>query len=175
VNDATARNRFAGIAIPPERVVGRRMHIFSNTIQGSFYKRTEQPFGISLSEWRVLRGIIFEPGRSQVEVAAAEALNVMNVSRAVAGLRRKGLAEVETDPDDGRRSLLFPTGLAEDLALDMLERERVMYEHVYSCLDEAELRELDELLARVNRFVATTELPAPPEASRDWSAIFRDA
>ena len=157
-----------------ERVLGRRIHAFSNRIQASFYKRTEQPFGISLPEWRVLRSVVFKPGQARADVAADEAIHVMNVSRAVAALRKKGLIEVSPDPADGRRSLLTATPLAEELAADMIRREALMYEHVFSCLDEDERGRLDDLLSRVNEFVRTSELPPPPDGSRDWAAVFSD-
>jgi len=141
-------------------------------IQASFYKRTEEPLGITRPEWRVLRSVVFSPGRSQADVAAAEAMNVMNVSRAVAGLRRKRLVDVEPDPADGRRSLLTATALAHELARDMVERERVMYEHLFSVLEPHERDEAERLLSRVNDHIRLSELPPAPPPSRDWAGEF---
>jgi len=160
------------IPLTVERSLGHNIHIFSNMIQASFYKRTEEPLGITRPEWRVLRSVVFSPGRSQADVAAAEAMNVMNVSRAVAGLRRKRLVDVEPDPADGRRSLLTATALAHELARDMVERERVMYEHLFSVLEPHERDEAERLLSRVNDHIRLSELPPAPPPSRDWAGEF---
>jgi len=151
-----------------ERLVGQRMHAFSNAVSSSYYHRTEKSFGVTLPEWRVLRSAILEPGITQGQIAVAEGLNVMNVSRAVSGLKRKGLLLTRLDPNDRRRSLLTPTELGEELGADLAVRERAMYEHVFSVLSRPEVAVLDELLGRVNAFVATADLPDPPPASRHW-------
>lgn len=153
-----------------ERMLGQRMHAFSNMISGNFYRRTEQPFGIGLPEWRVLRSAIIAPGTSQVEIASVEGLNVMNVSRAVAGLRRKGLLDAQPDPADRRRSKLYPTELGAAMGEDIGARERAIYEHVFSVLSRAEVEQLDKVLDLVNTGLRSSELPEPPPASRDWRA-----
>lgn len=168
------RTDTAEVSVTVERALGHNIHVFSNMIQASYFRRTEQPLGITLPEWRVLRSVVGSPGQSQAEVAAAEALNVMNVSRAVAGLRRKRLITAEPDPNDGRRSLLSPTALGGELAEDMVERERVMYEHLFSVLSFDELVQVTEMFDRVNASIRSAELPPAPGPSRDWAAAFRD-
>ncbi len=154
-----------------ERTVGQRIHAFSNMISGCYFHRTERPFRVSLPEWRVLRSVILTPGIAQGEVATSEGLNVMNVSRAVAGLRRKGLIDVEADPEDRRRTMLSATDTGRELGADIADRERLVYEHVFSVLSQDEVQRLDELLDRVNSSLRTTPLPDPPPASRDWAAV----
>lgn len=157
-----------------ERRVGQQIHAFSNMISGFFYSRTEQPLGITLPEWRVLRSVLLSPGTSQGEVALAEGLNVMNVSRAVGGLKRKGLVDSRPDEDDRRRTLLTATPVGEEMGLEIGQREALIYEHVFSVLAEDEVGELADLLNRVNTALRTTELPDPPPVSRDWAALMSD-
>lgn len=152
-----------------ERRAAHRIHAFSNMISGLFYGRTEQRLGISLAEWRVLRAILLRPGVSQAEIAVSEGLNVMNVSRAVAGLRDKRLATVESDPKDRRRTMLHATDLGEELGVHMSARETAMYEHVFEVLSTDEVEIIDELLSRVNSSFKTRELPSPLTSERDWS------
>lgn len=151
--------------------LGMRLHAFSNTISGNFYQRTEVPLGIALSEWRVLHAAANAPGISQGEIAAAQGLNAMTVSRAVAGLREKGLIDARANPDDRRRSQLTPTDDGRALAVDLGARSETMYGHLFSVLSAGELAMLDELMSRVNTHIAESELPDPPAASRDWAAI----
>ncbi|NNC80566.1 MAG: winged helix-turn-helix transcriptional regulator [Acidimicrobiales bacterium] len=157
-----------------ERMLGQRIHAFSNMITGHFYRRTEQPLGVSLPEWRVLRSVLLHPGTSQGEVAGLEGLNVMNVSRAVAGLRRKGLVDVQPDPEDRRRTMLSATEVGEGIGADIATREGMVYEHVFSVLSRDEVEHLDEVLDRVNEALREVALPDPPPASRDWAAVIEE-
>lgn len=157
--------------LTPERMLGQRIHAFSNMISGHFFRRTEQPFGVSLAEWRVLRSVLLEPGTSQGEIASVQGLNVMNVSRAVAGLRTKGLIEANPDPEDRRRTQLSGTDMGYDIGQDINARERLVYDHLFSVLSEDEVTQLNELLARVNTAVRKDDLPDPPLPSQDWAAI----
>lgn len=156
-----------------ERMLGQRIHAFSNMISGHFYRRTEQPFGVSLPEWRVLRSVLLEPGVSQGEIAIAQGLNVMNVSRAVAGLRKKGLVEAVPDPEDRRRTMLSSTELGREIGSDINARERMVYDHVFAVLDEGEVSQLNQLLDRVNTSLRGGGLPDPPPPSRDWAAVLK--
>lgn len=158
-------------AMTTERTVGQGIHAFSNIISGHFFSRTEKQFGVGLAEWRVLRSAILMPGLSQGEVATSEGMNVMNVSRAVAGLRRKRLIEVESDPGDRRKTMLSPTVLGSEVGADIGRREGVVYQHVFSVLSPSEVDHLDDLLARVNNSLRTTNLPDPPPPTRDWGQI----
>lgn len=157
-----------------ERRLGQRMHAFSNMVQSYFYGRTEQPLGIALSEWRVLRATLLAPGISQAEVAAGEGISVMSVSRAVTGLRRKQLIEAASDPEDRRKTLLSPSQRGRELGEDIAKRERVMYEHLFSVLSDDERNVLDDLLSRVNEHVQNGELPPTPPAGRDWQAVLSE-
>jgi DNA-binding MarR family transcriptional regulator len=157
--------------VSAERRLGQRVHAFSNMVSASYYQRTEKPFGVALAEWRVLRSTIIAPGISQGEIATAEGLNVMTVSRAVASLRRKGLLEARPDPEDRRRSLLSPTDLGRRVGVDIGAREQTVYEHVFSVLSGDELVLLDELLHRVNTKLREEDLPPPPPASEPWGEL----
>lgn len=158
-----------------ERRLAQRLHTFSNMVQAFYFGRTERPLGLASAEWRVLRATILKPRISQAEVAMGEGINVMSVSRAVAGLRRKALIEVEVDPDDRRKTMLSPTALGQELGADIGLREQIVYEHVFSVLSDAEKGLLDELLGRVNEHVRREELPPTPPPSRDWTAALNAA
>lgn len=154
-----------------ERLLGQRIHAFSNMISGHFFRRTEQPFGVSLPEWRVLRSVLLESGISQGEIAVAQGLNVMNVSRAVAGLRRKGLVEAVPDPEDRRRTMLSSTEVGRAIGSDINGRERLVYDHVFAVLSNDEVTQLSELLDRVNSAMRNEGLPDPPPPTQDWAAV----
>ncbi len=173
VSRAEVGSETAGLSV--ERTLGQRIHAFSNMTSGNYYGRTELVFGVSLPEWRVLRKVLLQPEVSQVEVAAAEGLNVMNVSRAVSGLRRKTLIEVRADPEDGRRSLLFATTLGEEIGAEIAAREQLVYETVFGALGADEIEELDRYLGIINQRLRDIGLPDAPPPSRDWVAILDEA
>lgn len=154
-----------------ELTVGQRMHTFSNVVYGHFYSRSEQPFGITLREWRVLRSLLVTSGVSQGDIAGAEQLNVMSVSRSVSTLRRKGLVVVEADPEDRRRTVVSISELGVELAQDVMARERQVYEHLFSALPDEDLRLLHDLLDRINPAIDAAALPPPPETDRDWPEV----
>lgn len=154
-----------------ERTLGQRIHAFSNMMSGHYFGRSELVFGVSLPEWRVLRSVLLHPDITQIEIARAEGLNVMNVSRAVAGLRRKTLVDSRPDPADGRRILLQATSLGREIGAEIATREQMVYDTVFAELSSPELQQLDEVLERVNTKLRETELPAPPAPSRDWASI----
>jgi len=170
----TTTEQERGIELQGPRRLGQRLHAFSNMVQSYYYGRTEQPLGIALSEWRVLRATILKPGVSQAEVAAGEGINVMRVSRAVASLKRKAMIDVESDPEDRRRTMLSPTALGRELGIDIAARETATYDHIFSVLSDSEQELLDDLLARVNDHVQNVDLPPTPAVSRDWLTILSD-
>ena len=155
------------------RRLGQGMHAFSNMISGYYYGRTEVPFGISLPEWRVLRSVLLSPGTSQNAIAQIEGLNVMNVSRAVAGLRRKNLISAEPDTNDRRKTKLQATKLGQEIGVDIARREQLVYDSVFAVLTPAELDQFEDMLARVNSGLRTSELPQPTRPSRDWAETLR--
>lgn len=154
-----------------ERLLGQRIHAFSNMVAGHFFRRTEQPFGVTLAEWRVLRSVLRDPGTSQGEIATDQGLNVMTVSRAVAGLRTKRLIETKPDPEDRRRTQLSPTAAGRDIGTEISARERLVYDHVFSVLSNDEVSQFNDLLERVNSVLREDGLPEPPPPSRDWAAV----
>lgn len=151
---------------------GHSIFVLGNIVAGGYYERAERPFGLSLAQWTVLRTVLITPGLAQADIAAACGLNVMNVSRAVAGLREKGLVAASDDPRNQRRKLLEATPLGESIGEDLGERERLLYEHVFADLDANELEQLDSVIGEIVNRLANHPSPEPPPPSRDWRAVF---
>lgn len=61
---------------------------------------------LSLNEWRVMVVLASHPGAAATEVARSTGLDKMSVSRAIAGLARRGRLVKAADPADGRRTRL---------------------------------------------------------------------
>lgn len=164
-----------GVQLTTEQSAGHNIFVLGNIVAGGYYERAQRPFGLSLAQWTVLRTVLISPESSQADVAASCGLNVMNVSRAVAGLRDKGLLETTTDPRNNRRNILLATELGESISTDLAERERLLYDHVFDGLSAEDLDRLDSAVHSVITRLAEHPPPEPPPPSRDWRAVFADA
>jgi DNA-binding MarR family transcriptional regulator len=151
--------------------VTRSLSVLMNLVSAPFYVNTQVPFGISLPEWRALREVCDHPGTTQTDIAERSAQHIMTLSRSVRQLTRKGLIEGEVDPDDRRRTQLFPTRLGEEMAREMKHREGVQTRHIVDGITHDEVEELQRIIAKLVHHVRTSERPAPPAASRDWRTI----
>jgi DNA-binding MarR family transcriptional regulator len=61
---------------------------------------------LTLNEWRAMLVLASHPGSAAQDVVAHTGLDKMTVSRALAGLQRRGRLVRREDPDDKRRALL---------------------------------------------------------------------
>lgn len=164
-------DELGGAALSTGQSVGHNIFVLGNIVAGGYYERAERPFGLSLAQWTVLRTVLISPESSQADIAAACGLNVMNVSRAVGGLREKGLVNAADDPRNQRRKMLTATPLGESIGSDLAERERLLYDHVFDGLPADEVERLDAAINQVISRLAEHPPPEPPPPSRDWRAV----
>lgn len=163
-------HELGGAEITTQQTLGHNIFVLANAVASGYYERAEKPFGLSLAQWTVLRTVLISPESSQADVAAACGLNVMNVSRAVAGLRDKGLIAVKQDPNNQRRKMLTATALGESIGHDLAERERLLYDHVFADLSTNEIERVDAAIHQVIARLFEKPPPEPPAPSRDWRA-----
>ena len=76
-----------------ERFLPYRLSVVTNRVSGALSRHYATRFGISIPEWRVIANLGRYPGLSANQVAERSAMDKVTVSRAVAGLERKGLLE----------------------------------------------------------------------------------
>ena len=134
-----------------------RLLLLVNLTAKPFASLFERRHQLSLSEWRVMLTLAAEPGLSSAAIADRLGLDKMAVSRAVAGLERRGRVRRSPDPADGRRALLALTetgsALYRLIAPSGLDRENA----ILAELDEPERVQLDRILDKLIR--ATRALP----------------
>jgi DNA-binding MarR family transcriptional regulator len=83
-----------------------RLSVLSNTVSDAIARLYRDRFGLSIAEWRCMAVLgRFAPLPAR-EVAARTAMDKVQVSRAIAALRKRGLALQATDTKDRRRSKL---------------------------------------------------------------------
>jgi DNA-binding MarR family transcriptional regulator len=104
-------------------------------------------------EWAAY-GLLFQlvsggPRRSSV-LAEAVCVDPSTVSRQVAQLVKAGLVERQSDPEDGRASLLVATRRGHDVYAAKQEHRKRLFAHLLDDWTEADVVTLTGLLSRLN-------------------------
>src|SRR5215831_17248410 len=114
----------------------------------------ERRFGLAAPEWRVVVALGDGAPASLAEVAARGGLDRPRASRAAQALARRGMVERSHDAFDARRTLVRLTtkgrALSRRVALLARARERTLL----AALAPSEQRELERLLAKIQRHAA---------------------
>lgn len=91
-----------------------------------------------------------EPGITQEEMARSLNVNKSSVTRQLAALEEKGYVRRESDPDDKRSMLVFPTQKALDLKERLYACYRAWSAYLTQDFTEEEKAELSRLMARIS-------------------------
>jgi DNA-binding MarR family transcriptional regulator len=130
------------------------------SISGSRFYR--QQFGIGLSQWRLMWVLGIEPIMTARRASQIMGLDKAAVSRAVAGLERRGLLQITLDPTDNRQRLmtLSPAGRALYRRIIVVSRER--QQRLLAPFSTKDRRQLATLLRRLHTHVVNSEEYDPP-------------
>jgi DNA-binding MarR family transcriptional regulator len=144
-------------------LIGAISNILS--IGGSRFYR--QHFGIGLSEWRLMWVLGIEPVMTARRASQIMGLDKAAVSRAVAGLDRRGLLQASPDPADNRQRLitLSPAGNALYRRMIVVSRERER--RLLAPLSDEERRVLAVLLRRLHVHLASGDEFDPQQMPAD--------
>jgi DNA-binding MarR family transcriptional regulator len=143
-------------------LIGAISNILS--IGGSRFYR--QHFGIGLSEWRLMWVLGIEPVMTAQRASQIMGLDKAAVSRAVAGLERRGLLRAASDPADNRQRLIGLSSAGTDLYRKMIVVSRERQRRLLAPLSGEDQRNLANLLRRLHAHVASGE-EFDPSASDD--------
>lgn len=151
-----------GVPIP----FSYRMAFITNFYREPLLRRMEQEYGIIRPEWTVLICLSFRDGLNPRDICEITEQPRNTISRAVAALVGKGLVSRDEDLNDARRKLLHITDrgrqLYEAIMPMFVERERRMLEH----LDDAERRQLGQILEKLCRAAPAWASDQPVSPSR---------
>ncbi len=78
----------------------------------SEWSRAFEPFGLTPPQAFMLRVVLDQPGLMQHEIARAMTISRPTATRALDGLKAKGLIERRSSARDGREQSVFPTEAA---------------------------------------------------------------
>lgn len=142
-------------------MIGFRLLKLTNLLSRPFFGKFAAQHELSLNEWRTMVVLASRPGSAAQDVAAATGVHPMNISRALAGLRKAGRVEEARDPDNHRRTLLWLTRSGEKLYREIAPYSEKQAERLLVTLSSTEIaalaRIVDKLIARAEEIVGADE------------------
>lgn len=146
---ATARDPEAQLAL--ERFLPYRLSILSNTVSNTIARDYRERFGLSIADWRVMAVLGRFGPLTAGEVGVRTAMDKVTVSRATARLIARRLIARAADPADRRRTILKLTALGARTHRRIVPLARRRERELAAVLTPQERRELDLLLAKLQR------------------------
>jgi DNA-binding MarR family transcriptional regulator len=139
------------------RSIAYLLGAISNILSASASRFYRQHFAIGLAEWRLMWVLAIEPAITARRASQIMGLDKAAVSRAVAGLERRGLLQAAPDPADNRQRLieLSPAGTGLYRRMIVVSRER--QRRILAPLSNEEQRVLAALLGRLHAHLARSD------------------
>jgi DNA-binding MarR family transcriptional regulator len=153
------RNPRQGPVLDLERYAPALLTFLANKLSRGASALYRRHFGVGIIDWRIMALLAIEPRIPAARICKVIGLDKGPVSRSVAFLVRKGLAETAGDGGDARRRIIALTAagraLHDRILVVALERER----RLLSCLDR---EEIEVLLGLLNRLHGNLDAVARP-------------
>jgi len=140
----------SGPTLDLDRYVPAFITFIANKLSNSATAFYQRKFGVNVTEWRIMSLLAIEPGIPASRICHVIGFDKGPVSRTLAGLEKRGLVAIRTDPNDGRTHSisLSAKGRAthDKVIVAAFERER----RLLSCLSKDEQEVLIDLLRRMH-------------------------
>ncbi|MBR0856202.1 MarR family winged helix-turn-helix transcriptional regulator [Bradyrhizobium liaoningense] len=139
-----------GPTLDLDRYVPAFVTFIANKLSNSATAFYQRQFGVNVTEWRIMSLLAIEPGIPASRICHVIGFDKGPVSRTLAGLEKRGLVSIRTDPNDGRTHSISLTAKGrathDKVIVAALERER----RLLSCLSKDEREVLIDLLRRLH-------------------------
>ncbi|MGI9229099.1 MAG: MarR family winged helix-turn-helix transcriptional regulator [Gammaproteobacteria bacterium] len=127
-----------------------QLSVVTNKISTAFARLYSERFDLSVHEWRVMAVLGEQPRLSADQVCAATEMDKVTVSRAVARLLEKKLLDRSYAPEDKRRSVLTLTTTGHAAYSRIVPLALQFEQDLEQALSKAELKQLQNCLAKLN-------------------------
>lgn len=139
----------AAQALELENFLPYRLSVLAQLVSESLHDLYAEPFGLSVTQWRVMAALGRFAPLTATEVGLRIVMDKVAVSRAVAGLMKRGLVERATDREDRRREPLRLTAKGRTMH-DRIVPLALKYEaDLYEALSPEERSALNGLCDRL--------------------------
>ena len=139
-----------GSTLDLERYVPAFITFIANKLSNSATAFYQRQFGVNVTEWRIMSLLAIEPGIPAARICHVIGFDKGPVSRTLAGLEKRGLVAIRTDPKDARTHSISLTARGrsthDKVIVAAFERER----RLLSCLAKDEREVLIDLLRRLH-------------------------
>ncbi len=142
----------------PSLVLYRLLKL-TNLITRPFLSDDALRYHLSINELRILMSLAPLREAASHELGMVSGIHPMNVSRAVAALRRRGRVSQRTDPDNRRRKLLQLTDDGWKLYHEMLPHVQQVAATVFGDMSTQELALLSRLIDQMTTRLENLKLP----------------
>lgn len=140
----------AGPTLDLDRYVPAFITFIANKLSNGATAFYQKQFGVNVTEWRIMSLLAIEPGIPASRICHVIGFDKGPVSRTLAGLEKRGLVSIRTDPNDGRTHSISLTARGrathDKVIIAAFERER----RLLSCLSKDEREMLIDLLRRLH-------------------------
>jgi DNA-binding MarR family transcriptional regulator len=135
--------------------IGYLLGAISNILSSSGSRFYRQHFGIGLAEWRLMWVLGIEPAITARRASQIIGVDKAAISRAAAGLGRRGLLDAAPHPADNRQRLIRLSPAGSELYHRMIVVSRDRQRQVLAPLSDREQRLLAGLLRRLHIHLAS--------------------
>lgn len=126
-----------------------RLSVMQQEVSRVIAEAYMEKHGLMRHDWRVMAALGIDQPLSANEVCQRTNTDKVQVSRAIARLKRKGLVIQQQDAGDRRRSSLRLTGRGEGIYRDIVPAARAREAELLSVLSGTELKQLDSLIEKL--------------------------
>lgn len=128
-----------------------RLSVMQQEVSRAIATAYSRKHGLMRHDWRVMAALGDDQPLSANEVSQRTNMDKVQVSRAIARLKQKGLVAQLQDTQDRRRSSLRLTGRGEGIYRDIVPAARARETELLEALSPAELKQLDKLIDKLYR------------------------
>ena len=132
-----------------EKFLPYRLSILAQLVSESLHDLYAGPFDLAVTEWRVMAALGRFAPLTASEVGQRIVMDKVAVSRAVAGLMKRGLVERATDRRDRRRASLKLSARGRAMHVRIVPIALAYEARLYEALSEVERRQFDTLSERL--------------------------
>ena len=132
-----------------EHFLPYRLSVLSNVVSGRIAKSYAERFQLTVAEWRVMAVLGRFPGLTAAEVAERTAMDKVQVSRAVARLKKARRIEQRAVEGDRRARHLFLTDQGQGVYSQIVPLARDYEQRFVASLNAGERAQLDRLLDKL--------------------------
>lgn len=132
-----------------ENFLPYRLSVLAQLVSESLHDLYARPYGLSVAEWRVMAVLGRFAPLIASEVGLRTVMDKVAISRAVAGLLKRGLVERATDRKDRRRSSLKLSARGRAMHARIVPLALGYEERLYEPLSDVERRQFAWLSERL--------------------------